>query len=73
MYASAQALDFLARTKNTSFPNRKLQASHPVFPDGHYLGKPFNPVLLRNRVDNSLRKKRLRDLEVDGCGRIRWA
>ena len=35
MYASAQALDFLARTKNTSFPNRKLLVSHPVFPDGH--------------------------------------
>ena len=38
MYASAQALDFLARTKNPSFPNRKLQASHPVFPDGHEPG-----------------------------------
>jgi len=37
MYASAQALDFLVRTKNTSFPNRKLQVSHPVFSDGHKL------------------------------------
>jgi len=37
MYASAQALDFLAITKNPSFPDRKLQVSHPVFPDGHEL------------------------------------
>jgi len=29
MYASAQPLDFLARTKNPSFPNRKLPVSHP--------------------------------------------
>jgi len=44
MYASAQPLDFLARMKNASFPNWKLQMSHkvkfsyvdPVFPDGHY-------------------------------------
>jgi hypothetical protein len=33
MYASAQSLDFLAWTKNPSFPNRKLLVSHPVFPD----------------------------------------
>jgi hypothetical protein len=37
MYASAQPLDFLARTKNASFPNRKLPVSYPVFPDGHQL------------------------------------
>ncbi len=35
MYASAQALDFLAKTKNASFPNRKLLVIHPEFPDGH--------------------------------------
>jgi apolipoprotein N-acyltransferase len=39
MYASAQPLDFLARTKNPSFPNWKLIVSHPEFPDGHYLKK----------------------------------
>ena len=33
-YASAQALAFLDRTKNASFPNRKLQVPHPLFPDG---------------------------------------
>jgi hypothetical protein len=37
MYASAQLLDFLARTKNYSFPNWKPVVSHPEFPDGHYL------------------------------------
>jgi hypothetical protein len=37
MYASAQALYFLARTKNTSFPNRKLLISYPEFPEGHWL------------------------------------
>jgi hypothetical protein len=30
MYASAQPLDFLARTKNPSFPNRKLLVSYKV-------------------------------------------
>jgi hypothetical protein len=35
MYASAQTLDFLAWTKNTSFPNRKPIVSHPEFPDGN--------------------------------------
>jgi hypothetical protein len=43
MYAFAQSLDFLAGacpgldpgTKNIPFPNRKLQVSHPVLPDGH--------------------------------------
>lgn len=35
MYASAQALDCLARTKDPSFPNRKLTVSHPVFSGGH--------------------------------------
>jgi len=40
MYASAQPLDFLARTKNASYPNRKLQVSQPVSfdvekPGGH--------------------------------------
>jgi nitrogen regulatory protein P-II 1 len=30
MYASAQPLDFLARTKKSSFPNWKLIFSHPV-------------------------------------------
>jgi hypothetical protein len=33
MYASAQSLDFLAMTKNCSFPNGKQLASHPEFPD----------------------------------------
>jgi hypothetical protein len=33
--ASAQPLDFLARTKNSSFPNWKPIVSHPEFPDGH--------------------------------------
>ncbi len=37
MYASAQPLDFLARTKNASFPNRKPLVSNPGFPDGHEL------------------------------------
>jgi hypothetical protein len=37
MYASAQSLDFLAMTKNCSFPNRKQLISHPEFPDGNYL------------------------------------
>jgi hypothetical protein len=36
-YASAQSLDFLARTKNSSFPNWKPIASYSVFPDGHQL------------------------------------
>ncbi len=40
MYASAQSLDFLARTKNATYPNRKLQVSQPVSfdvekPGGH--------------------------------------
>jgi hypothetical protein len=35
MYASAQSLDFLAMTKNCSFPNRKQIVSHPEFPDGN--------------------------------------
>gem|GEM_PF-3853186 len=44
-YASAQPLHFLARTKNPSFPDRKLTVSHPVFPDGHFLILyPVNPV-----------------------------
>jgi hypothetical protein len=34
-YASAQSLDFLARTKNFTFPNRKLIVPHPEFPDGN--------------------------------------
>jgi hypothetical protein len=37
MYASAQAIDFLAITKNASFPNRKLPVVHPVFPDGNWI------------------------------------
>jgi hypothetical protein len=37
MYASAQPLDFLARTKKSSFPNWKPIVSHPEFPDGNYL------------------------------------
>jgi hypothetical protein len=32
MYASAQPLDFLARTKNASFRNWKLLISYPIFP-----------------------------------------
>ncbi len=32
-YASAQYLDFLARTKNPRFPIRKLPVSHPEFPE----------------------------------------
>jgi len=35
MYASAQPLDFLARTKKSSFPNWKPLVSHPEFPDGN--------------------------------------
>jgi hypothetical protein len=34
-YASAQSLDFLARTKNPLFPIRKPVVSHPEFPDGN--------------------------------------
>ena len=37
MYASAQPLDFLDRTKIPSFSNWKPILSHPDFPDGHYL------------------------------------
>jgi two-component system cell cycle response regulator CpdR len=37
MFASAQSLDFLARTKNPSLPNQKPIVSHPEFPDGNYL------------------------------------
>jgi hypothetical protein len=33
VYASAQPLNFLARTKNVSFPNRKLLVFRAVFPD----------------------------------------
>jgi hypothetical protein len=33
LYASAQSLDFLAMTKNSSFPNWKPIVSHSVFPD----------------------------------------
>jgi hypothetical protein len=33
LYASAQSLDFLAMTKNSSFPNWKRVVLHPVFPD----------------------------------------
>src|SRR6056297_2777315 len=33
MYASAQVLDFLAMTKNSSFPFRKLHWAQPEFPD----------------------------------------
>jgi hypothetical protein len=36
MYASAQSLDFLAWTKNPSFPDRKPIVFHPEFPDGNY-------------------------------------
>jgi hypothetical protein len=35
MYASAQPLDFLARTKKSSFLNWKPLVSHPEFPDGN--------------------------------------
>jgi hypothetical protein len=35
MYASAQSLDFLARTKKSSFPNWKPIVSPPAFPDGN--------------------------------------
>jgi hypothetical protein len=35
MYASAQSLDFLARTKNPRFPNQKPVVSHPEFPNGN--------------------------------------
>jgi hypothetical protein len=41
MYASAQSLDFLAMTKNCSFPNRKQIVSHPEFPDGNEIGMPL--------------------------------
>jgi hypothetical protein len=51
MYASARSIDFLARTKNPRFPNRKLKVSHPEFPDGNYLvQKP-----LRRAIDFTLR------------------
>jgi hypothetical protein len=38
VYASAQPLDFLATTKNPSFPIRKLTGCHQEFPDGNLLG-----------------------------------
>jgi hypothetical protein len=34
VYASAQDLDFLDLTKNSSLPNQKLVRVHPEFPDG---------------------------------------
>jgi hypothetical protein len=37
VYASAQPLDFLARTKKSSSPNWKPIVSHPEFPDGQQL------------------------------------
>jgi hypothetical protein len=37
VYASAQPLDFLARTKNPRFPDQKPIVSHPEFPDGYQL------------------------------------
>jgi hypothetical protein len=37
LYAFAEPLDFLARTKKSSFPNRKPMVSHPELPDGNYL------------------------------------
>ena len=36
-----------------------------------YLHKPFNPVMLRARVNTSLEKKRLRDLEASHLSRIK--
>jgi hypothetical protein len=35
IYASAQPLDFLATTKNPSFPIQKRRCSYLVFPNGH--------------------------------------
>jgi hypothetical protein len=46
MYASAQSLDFLAMTKNCSFPKRKQVVSHPEFPDGNYFVATAVTVLL---------------------------
>jgi hypothetical protein len=37
LYASAQPLDFLARTKNPLFPDQKPIVSHPKFPDENQL------------------------------------
>jgi hypothetical protein len=43
VYASAQSLDFLARTKNPSFPNRKPIVSHPAFRmENHYIWEEEN-------------------------------
>ena len=36
-YTSVQSLDFLASTKNPSFPDWKQVVPHPQFPDGHDL------------------------------------
>ena len=47
MYASAQSLNFLAWTKNYSFPDRKLLVSHPEFPDGNKLTSCIVDLSLR--------------------------
>jgi large subunit ribosomal protein L27 len=41
MYASAQSLDFLARTKNPRFPHQKQVLYHPEMPDGDKGGYPM--------------------------------
>ena len=49
MYASAQPLDFLAATKNPSFPTRKLASVHPEFPDGPQLPRIIHEDFYCNR------------------------
>ena len=48
MYASAQALDFLATPKNPSFPDRKLRRVHPEFPDGHEVDGGRSELIFNN-------------------------
>jgi hypothetical protein len=58
--ASAQTLDFLARTKNSSFPNWKPTVSHPEFPDGHKLGFSFDFGILGKRAFSAYYSKSLK-------------
>jgi hypothetical protein len=45
MYASAQSLDFLATTKNPSFPDWKLASIHPEIPDEYCLETRLPPPI----------------------------
>ena len=48
--AAEQSLDFLARTKNADFPNRKPLVSHSGFPDGYQFVSPSFRILFRTEI-----------------------